>query len=144
MFKKTITYRNFNDEEVTDTFYFHLSKPELLDLDVDQSGGLANFITKIIETRDGKELVEMFKKIVLTAYGVKSADGTYFDKSEELRERFKHTAAYPEIFMELATDDDKAAEFLIGAMPKEMGDEIKKSMAGDQDKPSGPPPVPNS
>lgn len=37
MYSKTITYTDFNGTERTETFYFHLSKPELLSLSTDKA-----------------------------------------------------------------------------------------------------------
>lgn len=58
------------------------------------------------------------------AYGEKSADGTYFEKSEEISRKFACTQFYNLLFMELATDDSKAAEFVNHVIPKVV--DIKK------------------
>lgn len=126
MLKHEITYTDFNDVEVTDVFYFNISKPELVDLDVEYKQGFETFLKDIIEARDGQQLVQQFKKIVLLAYGKKSEDGKRFIKSDQLREEFSQSAAYNELYMKLATDHDFAADFIIGIMPKDMGEEVKK------------------
>ena len=54
---------------------------------------------------------------MLAAYGKKSPDGRRFIKNNEIREEFTQTEAYSIIFMELATDADKAAEFINGIIP---------------------------
>ena len=38
MFKKTITYTDFNGNERTEDFYFHLSKAELAEMDLSKAG----------------------------------------------------------------------------------------------------------
>ena len=39
MFKKTITYRNpFEDQEITEDHYFHLSKAEIVELEMSEEG----------------------------------------------------------------------------------------------------------
>lgn len=126
MLKHEITYTDFNDVEVTDVFYFNISKPELVDLDVEYKQGFETFLKDIIEARDGQQLVQQFKKIVLLAHGKKSEDGKRFIKSDQLREEFSQSAAYIELYMKLATDHNFAAEFIIGIMPKDMGEEVKK------------------
>ena len=82
-------------------------------------GGLVVRINKIVQAKDAKEIVKIFKTIVLDAYGEKSADGRRFIKTPELREAFSQTMAYSNLFMELATNDVKAAAFIKGIMPKE-------------------------
>lgn len=122
MLKKTVTYRDYNDVERTEDFYFNLSKAELLEMELGTSGGLAEMIRKIVAAQDAPAIIKVFKELVLKAYGEKSADGKRFIKSEELSEAFSQTEAYSQIFMELATDDNKAAEFVNGIVPAGMSE----------------------
>lgn len=121
MIKKTITYEDFDGNERTEDFYFHLSKAETVEMMVSEAGGLEKHIERIVTTQDNKKIVELFKDLVLTAYGEKSADGRRFVKTKELREEFSQTNAYVEIFMELAEDADAASAFVNGILPKTDG-----------------------
>lgn len=132
MLKKEITYKDFNDEEATDVFYFNLSKPELLELEVEIEGGLGTTLQAIIEAKNYKELVSQFKRIILVSYGVKSEDGKRFIKSDQLREEFTQTNAYNVLFMELATDDVKAAQFLTAILPADMRGELDKAITASK------------
>ena len=76
----------------------------------------------------------MFKDLVLRAYGVKSDDGRRFIKSEELKNDFAQTEAYSILFMELATDSDKAAEFVNGIVPSDMAEAAKEATANIPEK----------
>lgn len=136
MFKRDITYEDFDGNKVTEAFHFHISKSEVVELEVEHEGGIEGFVKRIVAAKDNKSLIAEFKKIILLAYGEKSADGKRFVKSEELREAFSQTAAYDALFVELITIDDKAVEFIQGALPKDL------SEPPVQDKPTGPPPVP--
>ncbi len=136
MLKKSITFEDFNDQTVTEDHYFHLSKADLVELEVSHRGGLKGWITRIVETEDGKALVEEFKKLILWAYGKKSEDGRRFIKNEELRQEFESSPAYESLFMELVTDADAAAEFVNGIVPKGLGKDMEKmtgsTNAGDE------------
>ena len=112
MLKREITYEDFNGEKVTGTYYFNQLGLRLSNLRVAYEGGLESSLKRIIETKDNRALVNEFKRIVLLAYGVRSEDGKRFIKSDKLREEFSQTAAYDELFMELASDDDAAANFI--------------------------------
>lgn len=68
--------------------------------------------------KDQPTIIKFFKEFILKAYGEKSADGTYFEKSEEISRKFACTQFYNLLFMELATDDSKAAEFVNHVIPK--------------------------
>ena len=120
MIKKTIKYTTFDDEEVEDTLYFNLSMPELIDMEVRYSEGMGVMIQRIVKAENFSGIIEQFKRFILMAYGEKSEDGRYFLKSDEARARFAQSAAYEALYMELATDDKKAAEFLKGVMPKDV------------------------
>ena len=121
MIKKTIAYEDFNGQTREEDFYFNLTKAELTEMELSMNGGLSQLLEKIIKENDQKQIIEYFKKIVLGSYGVKSLDGRSFVKSDELRTEFASTMAYSELFMELATDAEKAAEFVNGIMPKGLG-----------------------
>lgn len=117
MIKKTMTYTNYNGEEVTEDFYFNLSKAECLEMEMMAQGSLADQLESIVKSKDKKKIVETFKEIVLKAYGEKSLDGRRFIKTPELSAEFSQTEAYSELFMELATKAEAAIEFVNGIIP---------------------------
>ena len=117
MLKKTMTYTNYNGEEITEDFYFNLTKAEVMEMELTTQGGLVEKIERIVAAKDVAEIIAVFKEIILKAYGVKSPDGKRFIKNDELREAFAQTEAYSDLFMELATDAEKASEFINGIAP---------------------------
>ncbi len=125
MYVKTITYTDFDDVERTDKLYFNLTKAELTELQLTTEGGLENHIKKIIQSKDTAEIIKTFKNIITMSYGEKSDDGKHFMKSHDIVEAFTHTQAYSDLFMELATDEKAATEFLKGIMPKDIANEIE-------------------
>ena len=118
MYKKTITYEDYNNVTRTEDFYFNLTQAELAEMEFGTSGGLADMLTQIFKSMDQPSIIAMFKKIILAAYGVKSPDGKYFRKNDEIRNDFMSTEAYSILFMELASDSDSASEFINGVIPK--------------------------
>jgi hypothetical protein len=142
MFKRDVTYEDFDGDKVTETFYFNLTKTELIELEVEYKGGLKEALERIIKAQDNKMLVAEFKRIVLLAYGIKSDDGKRFVKSDALREEFSQTAAYDALFMELAMDSDSAAAFINGIVPKDFAKEIEKAAAGNGSPPAIMPKAP--
>lgn len=120
MLKKTITYTDYNGNERTEDFFFHLTKAEIMEMEMSTTGGLAEMIQKVVATQDTPAIVKIFKELVLNAYGEKSPDGKRFIKSKELSTAFSQTEAYSILFMELATDADKAAKFVNGIVPDDV------------------------
>ena len=103
MLKKTITYIDYNGTERKEDFYFNLSKAEIMEMEMGTTGGMVEMINKIVAAQDAPAIIDMFKKMILKAYGEKSADGKRFIKSQ--------------LFMELATDADAASKFVNGIVP---------------------------
>lgn len=121
------TYEDFDGNQREETFYFNLTKAELTEMELSLNGGLSSLLDKIIKENDQSKIIEYFKKVVLSAYGEKSLDGRQFRKNDEIRENFKSTQAYSDIFMELATDADAAARFVNGIMPKDIGEKMNEA-----------------
>lgn len=117
MLKKTVTYEDYNGVKRTEDFYFNLSKAEIMEMELSVNGGLSEMINKIIAAQDTPTLIKIFKDLVIKAYGVKSDDGRRFDKTQAVKDDFVQTEAYSIIFTELATDDEKASEFVNGIIP---------------------------
>lgn len=127
MLKRPIKYRDLNDEEQIEDFYFNLTKRELVEMEVREKAGFAVWLKRIIDAKDHKTLVEEFQKLILFCYGEKSEDGKRFIKNDQLREEFSQSCAYEVLFEELTTDEEAAAVFIIGTLPKEMATDAKKA-----------------
>lgn len=117
MLKKTITYVDYNGNERVEDFYFNLTKAEATEMELSVEGGLTKKLEDIVNSENNKEIIALFKEIILKAYGEKSQDGKRFIKSEELSEAFSQTEAFSELFMELALDEKAAADFVNGILP---------------------------
>lgn len=128
MLKRPITYEDFNGETHTEDFYFNLTKTELYEMETEIEGGLVETMNKIIEEKNNHQLIKLFQRIILRAYGQKSEDGKRFIKNEQLAEEFSQTAAYDQLFIELGSNADAGAEFIIGIVPKDIGREGEKQM----------------
>ena len=127
MLKESRTYVDYNGVERTEDFYFNLTKAELAEMELSSEGGFENLLNKIIKAKDNKKVVETFKSILLKSYGEKSEDGRRFIKSEELSKAFSETPVYSDMFIELATDEKKAAKFIDGIMPKDLKDQLDEA-----------------
>lgn len=118
MLKKTITYTDYNGMERTEDFYFNLNQAEITEMEMSISGGMAEAIRRIVAAQDAPAIIKTFKEIVLKAYGEKSPDGKRFIKSDDLSTAFSQTEAYSQLYMELATNAEAAANFVNGILPQ--------------------------
>lgn len=127
MLKKTFTYEDYNGVKRTEDFWFNLTKAEIMEMEMGVVGGLSALIKRISAAQDSPTIINIFKDLILKAYGEKSADGRRFIKNDEIRDSFAQTEAYSMMFMELATNTDAAIEFINGIIPADASEELKKT-----------------
>lgn len=121
MFEMKQTYTDYNGEERTEIFRFNFTEQEAIENGLHGKGEFYRKLEDLRETKDIDKLIPILKWIVLNSYGIKSNDGRFFRKSEEIRRDFEASPAFSKIYMALATDDKLAAEFVNGISPSENG-----------------------
>lgn len=129
MYKKTITYTDYDGNERKEDFWFNLTKAELTKMNLSEVGGMKARLERIIATMDIPQISKVFEDIIHRSYGVKSPDGRQFIKNEELVTAFEQTEAYSQLFMEITTDANAAAEFAAGILPADLADAARKEQA---------------
>ena len=127
MLKETITYIDFNDTERTEDFYFNLTRTELIRMEMSKNGSLTGLLTKIVKANDMPDIFEAMEMLILKAYGEKSTDGRFFNKSEEISNNFMNSPAYDKLFEKLTTDATYAYKFLMGILPNDVAEQAKKN-----------------
>lgn len=128
MLKKTITYNDLDNNEVTEDFYFNLTMAELTKMQLTAEGGMEAYLTKVIQSNSGADIIKAFDEILGMAYGRRSEDGKTFVKKPEYYEQFKGTEAYSQLFMELVTDADASARFMGGLVPANLAAQVRASI----------------
>lgn len=136
MLKKDITYTNpFTDAEETETHYFHISKADLIEMEMEEHNlaykakdgqdytGMQAKLMRIIDAEDGKGIIASLKDIVRRSYGQKV--GERFLKSPDTTQEFMSSEAFSQLLYELCTDAQKAAEFTNGVIPANLAQEAQ-------------------
>lgn len=125
MYKRTITYEDYEGVERTEDFYFNVNKAELIKW-MTTSGDytIDKVLMRFVEERNGKKIMETMEELIKLSYGRKSIDGRNFQKSEEIWNDFRSTEAYSELFTELVTDGGKAGEFVNCIIPEKLAKQI--------------------
>lgn len=124
MLKKTITFEDLDGGQVTEDFYFHLTKAELAELEVSQRGGFMAHVETITKSEDNAAILAAFKQLVAMTIGERSPDGRRFVKSPEITDNFMQTDAYSELIVEFATNEQAAADFINGVVPASVRKQI--------------------
>lgn len=120
MLSKKIKYTDYNGDDQTEEYMFNLSQAELAKMALSQAGGLENYIRALINERDVKRIGELVDNLIRMSYGKKSLDGRQFIKNDEILTQFVQSEAYSELYMELMSDAEKLAYFVVGIVPQKM------------------------
>lgn len=139
MLKKTITYTNpFTEQEVSEEHFFHISKAGLIELDMAslnepevtdpetgaKLGGFRARLQRIINDRNGEEVMFIVKDMVRRSYGKK--EGDRFLRSPEIWADFESSEAFSQLYFELCTDANAQADFMNGVIPSNLEREMAK------------------
>lgn len=143
MLKKTVTYRDFDNNERTEDLYFNMTQMQLTEFaadlpdDVFDVASEANgknvdkiqMATRISEKLGAKGVIGFIKKLVLDSYGVKSEDGRRFIKNDKLREEFEQTLVFDKFMSDLMSDDEAAANFVNSIIPPDLAAKVAAKQA---------------
>lgn len=147
MIKRTLTFDDLDGNEVTEDFYFNLNKLEIMEMELQYSGGLEEHIKKITQTTDGREAYFLFKELLLKSYGRRAEDNVSFEKEDEsgksYAKRLEQSDALGTLIMELIADANSAAEFVKGLLPPRViaaaKEEMDKRGLSSPELPTAPP-----
>ena len=113
MIKETITYVDFNGNQLTEDFRFHLSTPEVMSITARVGTDLDKYVQKLKVELDGMKIMEMMQMLMLESYGELNADGRFY-KTPEIRQKFEYSNAYPVLFEKLFNDPEMTTRFASG------------------------------
>ena len=132
MIKKTVTYEDFDGNQITEELWFHITKSQMTDMELNTPGGWSGKLEKIGNGASGKEIMDTFKELILLAYGEKTENGRGFIKKRDgkpIAEEFEQSLAYDALYSELLLNPDEAAKFIQGIWPKDIIEEVQKEIA---------------
>lgn len=131
MFKKTITFEDFNGEQHTKDFYFHVSSAEVTAWI--QPG--SEFMERLQRVQNSKQITQIlafYKDLIAQACGVRSEDGMRFVQTPEAKSELLDSPALDELLMELMLDPSGPINFLKNLLPKkildQVGDDLNKKI----------------
>lgn len=153
MLTQVYEYNDYLGRKRKSTVRFNFDESELAEMALSDEGGLDEWIDKIINSSSVQEIVAIVKNVILRAYGERTEDGRFIKEDPvtgaPLSRKFKSSAVFPIVFMDVCFDAKKAAAFISGCIPENMRgsldnaqDEIKEhleSLGVAQAKPAGSP-----
>lgn len=136
MIKRTITYKDFDGNPITEDFFFHMMEADFVDLDFkyEEFGGLRGYLTQLVkdiqdkgENAPKRPMYEFLKEMISVSVGKRI--GNRFDRSQEVKDRFFQTGAYSGFLMDLLNDPEGIPTFIDGVTPEVSADKRKEAIA---------------
>lgn len=124
MIKQTLTWKDFNQVEHTKDFWFHLTKLEVAQLQLELEKWHAR-LQMAAQKMDFSALVSTYREIIELAAGVRSEDGADFIKTPEAKKSIMDSPAIDELLWKFITTPSAGVEFLEALMPKEVQDKFR-------------------
>lgn len=128
-----VTYTNFFGEETEEKLHFHLSKGELMHMEL-QTPPLS---AKIAMVNGGDafpmDAYKLLCEFVGAAYGERSEDGKRFFKDERSTKAFLASPAFDALLDKLSDDPKFSNGFLAGLFPDDIMSKAKKLIEENPD-----------
>ena len=108
MIKRSLTYKDFDGNPITEDFFFHMMEADFVDLDFkyEEYGGLRGYLTELVKEIQEKgdnapkrPMYEFLKEMIAASVGKRI--GNRFDRSQEVKDRFFQTGAYSGFLIDL-------------------------------------------
>lgn len=145
MYRKVITYIDFNGNQKTGNFYFNLTRPELVEMQRSPLVEMQKIIDRIRSMEDPeteltveeKDMIQdkmgtILRDLVIQSYGIKSEDGERFTKRIGNRrfgvgEDFVETMAYDALYMEMLGNPKNLINFVRMIIPANLQSELENN-----------------
>ncbi len=127
MIKKDITFEDFEGNEVVETHYFHLGKMEIIRAE-SAKVPLTERLQEVLDSKDREKLTSVLEELILMSYGIRE-DNKTFRKSDAIRDAFKESLAYEELFVGLLQNPESGNAFIEGVLPAKLLQEAKAEAA---------------
>lgn len=126
MISRTVKYVDYFGVEKEETFWFNMSRTDLIRLEASEEGGWEDRLRKMIDTKDANQAYLFFEQFIKESYGVRTPSGG-FDKDERHYKEFRSSAAYDEFVWYFIEHPDEAGSFINGIVAS-----VKKSETSDK------------
>ena len=121
-----VKYTNFFGEETEETLHFHLSKGELMNMELQRTPLSAKIAAMNGGEASPMDAYKLLQEFVGAAYGERSEDGKRFFKDERSTKAFLASPAFDALLDKLGEDPKFSNKFLAGLFPDDIMGKAKK------------------
>lgn len=122
----TVKYINFFGEEVEEKLHFHLSKGELMNMELQRTPLSAKIAALNGGEASPMDAYKLLRQFVGAAYGERSEDGKRFFKDDRSTKAFLASPAFDALLDKLSADPKFSNGFLAGLFPDDIMGKAKK------------------
>lgn len=124
-----VKYINFFGEEVEEKLHFHLSKAELMNMELQRTPLSAKIAALNGGEASPMDAYKLLCEFVGAAYGERSEDGKRFFKDSRAKKAFLTSPAFDALLDKLSADPKFSNGFLAGLFPDDIMGKAKKLIA---------------
>lgn len=121
-----VKYTNFFGEETEEQLHFHLSKGELMNMELQTPPLSAKIATVNSGGASPMDAYKLLQEFVGAAYGERSEDGKRFFKDERSTKAFLASPAFDALLDKLGEDPKFSNKFLAGLFPDDLMGKARK------------------
>ena len=129
MFRTTVKYKDYTDNDQEEVLRFNIDEDEMLDLIAEDVAFNPAFLSVVANDQDLQSMYRVIRKLILHSYGELSEDGKKFRKSPEIMSDFAHSAAYKALLQKFFGEDSDpkfTQDFIMGIFPAKIAEELQK------------------
>lgn len=126
MISKKVTVEGFDGTEER-TYWFHLTKSEVLKWDSEFNGELQAFLNNVAESQSVPEVYAAIAELLRRAVGERR--GNRFVKDADTTSDFEFSGAMDEVIEWLFSTPDATETFIMGLLPKDVIEKAKAETA---------------
>lgn len=130
MIQRDITFKDLDGKDVTESYYFALSKLEIFNIYAEDREFFST-IESIRENPDPLTIVRSSVRLLMMSVGRRSEDGRRLIKSPEITSEFSQSAALETIAFDLLMDSDFAVKFFNDLLPSDISETVEKMRAAN-------------
>lgn len=130
MITKTITYEDFEGNQITKKFAFHLTRADFLEIQA-LVGDLQDEMRKAQEGNDAVRLIDIIRTIVRISYGEKTVDDRFIKFGKDghrLGDDFIVSEAYSELLTDFITNENSLVEFVKNVLPTNLARQLQSDI----------------
>ena len=129
MIKKEVTVDGFDGPE-TRTYYFHLTKSEVMTWVKESGGQLQKDLERVSKLDIGDDLTDLFEMVGRVLHrAVGEREGKRFIKNSEIADDFVFSGALDAVLVDLLEHPDEIEKFTAGLLPAGVMGEAAKLTA---------------